>query len=92
MRVVEDVDALRAAILERRIAGDSVGFVPTMGAIHDGQLSLVRRARELDGCVVVSMFRDPAQWGEWIADVEQPKAIYRDRYQKRLGEARALLR
>ncbi len=62
MKVVEDVDALRAAILERRIAGDSVGFVPTMGAIHDGQQSLIRRAHELDGCVVVSLFRDAAQW------------------------------
>ena len=62
MRVVEDVDALRAAILERRIAGDSVGFVPTMGAIHDGQRSLVARATEQDGCVVVSAFRDPSEW------------------------------
>lgn len=62
MKVVEDVDALRAAILERRIAGDAIGFVPTMGAIHDGQRSLVRRARDLDGCVVASVFRDPAEW------------------------------
>lgn len=62
MKVVEDVDALRAAILERRIAGDSIGFVPTMGAIHDGQRSLVRRASEHDGCVVASAFRDPSEW------------------------------
>lgn len=62
MKVVEEVDALRAAILERRIAGDAIGFVPTMGAIHDGQRSLVRRAHGLDGCVVVSAFRDPAEW------------------------------
>jgi pantoate--beta-alanine ligase len=78
MRVVEDVDALRAAILERRIAGDSIGFVPTMGAIHDGQLSLVRRAKERDGCVVVSAFRDPAQWRTLDEGGDGPRDQARD--------------
>lgn len=59
MIVVREPDELREAILERRVAGDSVGFVPTMGMLHDGQLSLVRRAREETGCVVVSSFPDP---------------------------------
>lgn len=59
MIVVDSVDDLRVAVLGRRIAGDSVGFVPTMGMLHDGQLSLVRRAREESGCVVVSCFADP---------------------------------
>jgi len=57
--VVQDADGLRDAIRERRIAGDSVGFVPTMGMLHDGQLSLVKRAREQNGCVVVSSFVNP---------------------------------
>lgn len=59
MIVLREADELRDAILERRIAGDSVGFVPTMGMLHDGQLSLVRRAREENGCVVVSSFVNP---------------------------------
>lgn len=59
MIVVRHAYELRDAILERRVAGDSVGFVPTMGMLHDGQLSLVRRAREETGCVVVSCFEDP---------------------------------
>jgi pantoate--beta-alanine ligase len=59
MIVVDSVDDLRVAVLGRRIAGDSVGFVPTMGMLHEGQLSLVRRAREENGCVVVSGFADP---------------------------------
>jgi pantoate--beta-alanine ligase len=57
--VVHHADDLRDAIRERRIAGDSVGFVPTMGMLHDGQLSLVRRARAENGCVVVSSFVNP---------------------------------
>ena len=59
MIVVHHADELRDAIRERRIAGDSVGFVPTMGMLHDGQLSLVRRARSENGCVVVSSFVNP---------------------------------
>jgi len=57
--VVQRLDELRGAIRERRIAGDSVGFVPTMGMLHDGQLSLVKRARAENGCVVVSSFANP---------------------------------
>lgn len=59
MIVVHRADELRDAILERRLAGESIGFVPTMGMIHDGQLSLVRRAGEENGCVVVSGFVNP---------------------------------
>jgi pantoate--beta-alanine ligase len=57
--VAHATEELRDAIRERRIAGDSVGFVPTMGMLHDGQLSLVSRARAENGCVVVSSFVNP---------------------------------
>ena len=59
MLVARDIPALRAAILDRRVAGDSVGLVPTMGFLHDGQLSLVERAKADNGCVVVSCFTNP---------------------------------
>jgi pantoate--beta-alanine ligase len=59
VHVLRGVPELRAAILERRLAGESVGFIPTMGVLHDGQLSLVRRARAENGCVVVSSFVNP---------------------------------
>ncbi len=62
MQVLRGVPELRAAILERRLAGDSVGFVPTMGVLHDGQLSLVRRAAAENGCVVVSSFVNPGDF------------------------------
>jgi pantoate--beta-alanine ligase len=59
LRVIEGAADLRVAILERRVAGDSVGFIPTMGMLHAGQLSLVKKAREDNGCVVVSCFTNP---------------------------------
>ena len=62
MQVLRGVPELRAAILERRLAGDSVGFVPTMGVLHEGQLSLVRRASAENGCVVVSSFVNPGEF------------------------------
>ncbi len=62
MIVVRRADELRDAIRERRVAGDSVGFVPTMGMLHDGQLSLVHRARADNGCVVVSSFANPGSF------------------------------
>jgi pantoate--beta-alanine ligase len=72
--VVHQVDELREAILERRRSGASVGFVPTMGAVHDGQLSLVGRAHDENGCVVVSTFSDPGSF----TDLDEASSIPRD--------------
>jgi pantoate--beta-alanine ligase len=73
--VTDRVDALREAILERRRGGDSVGFIPTMGMLHAGQLSLVRRAREQTGCVVVSVLVDPGSF----TSLDEPTAATRDK-------------
>jgi pantoate--beta-alanine ligase len=62
MQVVRSVPDLRAAVLAHRVSGASVGFVPTMGALHAGQLSLVRRARSDNGAVVVSSFPNPGDF------------------------------
>ena len=61
--VVRTVQALRERVHGWRDAGFTVGLVPTMGALHDGHLSLVDRIRHDAGRVVVSIFVNPKQFG-----------------------------
>ncbi|MFB8274841.1 pantoate--beta-alanine ligase [Nocardia colli] len=63
MIVVRSGEELRRALGEARGRGKSVGYVPTMGALHDGHLALVRAARGLDDVVVASVFVNPLQFG-----------------------------
>mgnify|MGYP001551074293 CR=1 FL=1 len=64
MIILRTVDALREGVEAARAGGLTIGLVPTMGAFHEGHLSLMRRARSRCGFVVVSLFVNPAQFND----------------------------
>ena len=63
MQTVVDTAGVRAAVAEARAAGRRISLVPTMGNLHAGHLSLVRRARQLADFSVATVFVNPFQFG-----------------------------
>ena len=81
---------MQAWALEQRRAGRSIGLVPTMGSLHDGHLSLVKRCRAENDLCVVSLFVNPAQFGPAEDFEHYPRDMARDTELLELLEADVL--
>ncbi|WP_017381860.1 pantoate--beta-alanine ligase [Paenisporosarcina sp. TG-14] len=75
---VQVIKELKEYIKTQRVSGKSIGFVPTMGYLHEGHISLVKQAREENDYVVMSIFVNPAQFGPNEDLDSYPRDLERD--------------
>ena len=86
MRIIRSVEQMRKTARRLQQAGKRVGLVPTMGALHEGHLSLVRRARADNAVVIVTVFVNPLQFGPREDFARYPRQLRRDvRLARRAG-------
>ncbi len=90
MQQITSIPQMRAIARELRSGGKRLALVPTMGALHEGHLSLVRKARLLADAVVVSIFVNPMQFGPHEDFSRYPRDLERDLSQLRHLDVKAV--
>ncbi len=78
MKKIADPKIFQKEMERLRKKGETLGFVPTMGALHEGHLSLFRKARQENSVVAASLFVNPAQFGPQEDFKKYPRALARD--------------
>lgn len=78
MRIVRTIKHLRREIAQERQSSKTIGFVPTMGSLHEGHLSLVRQAKKDCDCCVVSIYVNPRQFDSKQDLIHYPRRIKED--------------
>src|SRR3954465_2662180 len=78
MQIISDPTQMQRIAREIKRAGKRLGFVPTMGALHAGHISLVHAAKAQCDAVAVSIFVNPTQFGPTEAFSKYPRALERD--------------
>ena len=84
MQTITEITSLRDTLNQARRAGKTIGLVPTMGAFHEGHLTLMRRARAENDVVVVTLFVNPTQFNDLDDFDRYPRDLERD---ARMAEA-----
>jgi len=78
MKIYKEVGSLTKEVLKIKKSGKIIGLVPTMGFLHDGHASLIRKARRDADCVIVTIFVNPAQFGPKEDFKKYPRNLKRD--------------
>jgi pantoate--beta-alanine ligase len=79
MRIISNIQQMQAWSARMRRKGKTIGFVPTMGCLHEGHLSLMRRSRKESDYTLISIFVNPAQFGPQEDFRRYPRNLSRDK-------------